>query len=110
MKLFCDMKTDSEKAEFFRSGDAHETGIIARAIQDEIAGVYDARAAGRTIIESLGARVVKLKELNKSLVRDLDESQRRCDKYREVLEKIHGLGGTGINDSEIGYLIDEVLK
>lgn len=39
-KLFCDLKTDEEKAEFFLSGRGHETGVIALSIQNDVAMAY----------------------------------------------------------------------
>lgn len=39
-KLFCDLKTDEEKASFFLSGRGYETGVIAAAIQNDVAMAY----------------------------------------------------------------------
>lgn len=39
-KLFCDLKTDEEKAEFFLSGRGYETGVIAHSIQNDVAMAY----------------------------------------------------------------------
>lgn len=39
-KLFCDMKTDEEKAAFFLSGRGYETGVIAHSIQNDVAMAY----------------------------------------------------------------------
>jgi hypothetical protein len=39
-KLFIDCKTDAEKADFFLSGRAHETGVIAASIQNDVAMAY----------------------------------------------------------------------
>ncbi len=38
--LFCDMKTDENKANFFLSGRGYETGVIAKAIQNDVAMAY----------------------------------------------------------------------
>lgn len=38
--LFCDLKTDVEKAEFIECGRAVETGIIAPAIAADVANAY----------------------------------------------------------------------
>ena len=40
MRLFCDCKTDEEKSNFFLSGKAVETGVIAPAISNEVAMAY----------------------------------------------------------------------
>ena len=38
--LFCDLRSDEEKANFFLSGRAYETGVIAKAIQNDVAMAY----------------------------------------------------------------------
>lgn len=38
--LFCDMKTDADKANFFLSGRGYETGVIAKAVQNDVAMAY----------------------------------------------------------------------
>ncbi len=43
-KLWCDLKTDQEKADFLRSGKAWDTGIIARGIEKEVAEAFQFRA------------------------------------------------------------------
>ena len=43
-KLWCDLKTDQEKADFLRSGRACYTGIIAEEIQKEVAEAFQFRA------------------------------------------------------------------
>ena len=40
MRLFCDCKTDEEKSNFFLSGMAVETGVIAPAISNDVAMAY----------------------------------------------------------------------
>ena len=35
-KLWCDLKNDREKMEFIQCGRAHETGIIAKALEHDI--------------------------------------------------------------------------
>ena len=43
--LFCDLKTDEEKYNFFLSGQAYASGIIAKSIQNDVAMAYK-RCAG----------------------------------------------------------------
>ena len=43
-KLWCDLKTYQEKAEFLRSGQACGSGIIAEEIQAEVAEAFQFRA------------------------------------------------------------------
>ncbi len=47
--LWCDLTTDRERAEFMRDGRAHSTGIIAAAIQTEVADAFNALASIREI-------------------------------------------------------------
>ena len=47
--LWSDLKTDRERADFIRDGRAHETGIIAAAIQSDLANAFDALASIREI-------------------------------------------------------------
>ena len=42
--LWCDLKTDQEKADFIRKGEAYVTGILAREIQKEVAEAFQFRA------------------------------------------------------------------
>ncbi len=46
-KLWSDLKTDKERVEFLRSGRAWETGIIAKAIEKEVADAFEFRAKSR---------------------------------------------------------------
>lgn len=39
-KLFCDLKTNQEKLEFFMAGRGYDTGIVAKALQEELITVY----------------------------------------------------------------------
>lgn len=43
-KLWCDLKTDKEKADYLRSGKAWEHGIIAPAIVKEVAEAFEFRS------------------------------------------------------------------
>lgn len=52
-KLFCDLKTDEEKANFFLSGRGYETGVIALAIQNDVAMAYQRCAEYRREIAQL---------------------------------------------------------
>lgn len=51
-KLWVDLKNDSERAEFLRSGRAWQTGIISMAIQDDVADAFEFRAARQKAAES----------------------------------------------------------
>lgn len=50
-KLWCDLKNDKERVEFLRSGRAWETGIIAKAIVNEVADAFEYRAVNFLEVE-----------------------------------------------------------
>ena len=52
-KLFCDLKTDEEKSAFFLSGRGYETGVIAIAIQNDVAMAYHRCAEYKKELEAL---------------------------------------------------------
>ncbi len=43
-KMWCDLKTDKDKAEFFKSGRGSATGVLIPAIELDVARVYAAAA------------------------------------------------------------------
>ena len=57
MRLFCDCKTDEEKSNFFLSGRAVETGVIAPAISNEVAMAYYRCAQLKKENDALRARI-----------------------------------------------------
>lgn len=61
-KLFCDLKTDEEKAAFFLSGRGYETGVIAHSIQNDVAMAYHRCAEYKKELAALQAECEKLLE------------------------------------------------
>ena len=59
-QLFCDCKTDEEKANFFLSGRAVETGIIAPAISNDVSMAYHRCAEFQKEIDTLRAKVARM--------------------------------------------------
>ena len=57
MKLFCDCKTDEEKSNFFLSGRAVETGVIASAISNDVAMAYHRCAQFKKENDALRAKI-----------------------------------------------------
>ena len=57
MRLFCDCKTDEEKSNFFLSGMAVETGIIAPAISNDVAMAYHRCAQFKKENDALRAKI-----------------------------------------------------
>jgi hypothetical protein len=67
--LFSDLKTDEEKSAFFLSGRGYETGIIAAAIQNDVAMAYHRCAEYKKELAAL---------------------QAECEKYAESLRAVSG--------------------
>ena len=59
-QLFCDCKADEEKANFFLSGRAVETGIIASAISNDVAMAYHRCAEFQKEIDALRAKIAEM--------------------------------------------------
>lgn len=59
-QLFCDCKADVEKANFFLSGRAVETGIIASAISNDVAMAYHRCAEFQNEIDALRAMIAEM--------------------------------------------------
>ena len=59
-QLFCDCKTDEEKSNFFLSGRAFETGIIAYAISNDVAMAYHRCAQFKKENDALRAEISDL--------------------------------------------------
>ena len=57
MRLFCDCKTDEEKSNFFLSGTAVETGVIAPAISNDVAMAYHRCAQFKKENDELRAKI-----------------------------------------------------
>ena len=57
MRLFCDCKTDEEKSNFFLSGMAVETGIIAPAISNDVAMAYHRCAQFKKENDAMRAKI-----------------------------------------------------
>lgn len=43
-RLYCECKTDEERADFFASGRAHETGIVAASVAMDVARAFFAKS------------------------------------------------------------------
>jgi hypothetical protein len=60
MRLFCDCKTDEEKSDFFLSGRAVETGVIAPAISNDVAMAYHRCAQFKKENDALRAKIERM--------------------------------------------------
>jgi hypothetical protein len=57
-KLWCDLKTPQEKAEYIRSGQAWEAGLLASSVVDDVAKAFEALAE----LEKVNEELEKIKE------------------------------------------------
>lgn len=62
MRLFCDCKTDEEKGNFFLSGRAVETGVIAPAISNEVAMAYHRCAQFKKENDALRTKIEEMED------------------------------------------------
>jgi len=60
-KLFCDLKNDAEKANFFLSGRGYETGVVAKAIQNDVAMTYHRCAVATAELRRLHEEIFALR-------------------------------------------------
>lgn len=75
-RLFCDLKTDEEKAAFFLSGRGYESGVIAHSVQNDVAMAY-----------------LRCSEYRK----EMDVLQAECEKLRERMVEVKSLLGFYLN-------------
>ena len=61
-KLFCDCKTDEEKSNFFLSGRAVETGVIAPAISNDVAMAYHRLVELKKERDALRAKIAEMEK------------------------------------------------
>jgi len=59
--LWCDCKTDEEREQFILSGDAYKTGIIAEAMQADLAIAYKTKIMLKAENEKLIEQIESLK-------------------------------------------------
>ena len=94
-KLFCDLKTDEEKAEFFLSGRGYETGVIAHSIQNDVAMAYHRCAEYKKELatlqaerDALRADVAEWKRVAAAQAELHGEAEERAKRLAEALEEI----------------------
>jgi len=72
--LFCDLKTDEEKSSFFLTGRGYETGVIAQAIQNDVAMAYHRCSEYRKELEALQSQDREDAERYRYLVTKLQQA------------------------------------
>ena len=81
-QLFCDCKTDEEKANFFLSGRAVETGIVASAISNDVAMAYHRCAQFKKENDALRAELSKQQALTDAAQHIAEVAQSRANQLR----------------------------
>jgi hypothetical protein len=93
-KLFCDLKNDAEKANFFLSGRGYETGVIAKAIQNDVAMAYHRCAVAAAELRRLhtlnGELLEALKEMLEVWEEDPAYGATHADKARAAIARAEG--------------------
>ena len=94
-QLFCDCKTDKEKCNFFLSGRAVETGVIAPAISNDVAMAYHRCAEFKKECEALRAKIeaaendaAHQKALAESALRVAEGWERKCGELRAKITEM----------------------
>lgn len=72
-KLFCDLKTDEEKYNFFLSGQGYATGVIAKAIQNDVAMAYHRADGLYKYLLVADKRIAELEEALKLMIERFDQ-------------------------------------
>ena len=78
-KLWCDLRSDAERYDYILSGQAYDAGIIAHAIQADVAMAFHR-------CSEYDAEVRKLREENERLRND-------AERYRWLRESVKKSGG-----------------
>lgn len=60
IKLYADCRTDMERASFFRSGTAWESGIVAKSLEGDLADAFAFRATVAAALAELRAEMDEL--------------------------------------------------
>lgn len=82
-RLFCDLKTDEEKASFFLSGRGYESGVIAHSIQNDVAMAYQRCSEYRKEMKDLQAENERLR----CIISDIKEWD--CDRCPHGVRRPH---------------------
>lgn len=106
--LFCDLKTDEEKASFFLSGRGYASGVIALSIQNDVAMAYHRCSEYRKEVEALQAECEKLcKDAERyRWLRD------KCDRWDGglVVAKVTEFSLSSWSGDDLDGAIDEVME
>ena len=93
MRLFCDCKTDEEKSNFFLSGMAVETGVIAPAISNDVAMAYHQCAQFKKENDELRVKIEAMER--QKPVAWLHETRRDSDVVTDAVKHVWGKAVVG---------------
>ena len=85
--LFCDCKTDKEKANFFLSGRAVETGIVASAISNDVAMAYHRCAEFQKEIDALRAKIEQMEKRLRLILEEPENTMSNSKALREMVRQ-----------------------
>lgn len=86
-QLFCDCKTDEEKSNFFLSGRAVETGVIAPAISNDVAMAYHRCAEMKKEIDALRAKSERMEKRLRLILEEPENTMSNSKAMREMLRQ-----------------------
>lgn len=86
-QLFCDCKTDEEKSNFFLSGRAVETGVIAPAISNDVAMAYHRCAEMKKEIDTLRAKSERMEKRLRLILEEPENTMSNSKAMREMLRQ-----------------------
>lgn len=86
-QLFCDCKTDEEKSNFFLSGRAFETGIIAYSISNDVAMAYHRCAQFKKENDELRAKIAEMEKRLRLILEEPENTMSNSKAMREMIRQ-----------------------
>lgn len=86
-QLFCDCKTDEEKSNFFLSGRAFETGIIAYSISNDVAMAYHRCAQFKKENDELRAEIAEMEKRLRLILEEPENTMSNSKAMREMIRQ-----------------------
>jgi len=89
--LWCDLSTDDEKCAYLLSGRAYEAGIIAVAIQNDVAMAYNRCTQYRAALEAAEANFEESRADNYRMALELADMKREAAELRARVAELEGM-------------------
>lgn len=86
-QLFCDCKTDEKKSNFFLSGRAFETGIIAYSISNDVAMAYHRCAQFKKENDELRAEIAEMEKRLRLILEEPENTMSNSKAMREMIRQ-----------------------